>query len=73
MAGEEILGVAFGLGDAVEIATGPYAGEGGVVIFLVAVRPDPTYLVALGSGKGDVGVRQSALRSTRPISPPMER
>lgn len=62
MAGEEIPGVNFGLNDRVEILEGPGAGEGGAIIFLVALRPEPHYLVALGSGSGDVRVRQSALR-----------
>ena len=62
MAGEEIPGVTFALNDQVEILEGPNAGEGGSVIFLVALRPEPLYLVERGSGKGDVRLRQSALR-----------
>lgn len=62
MAGEEIPGVTFALNDLVEILEGANAGEGGSIIFLVAVRPEPVYIVAPGSGGGDVRVRQSALR-----------
>lgn len=62
MAGEEIPGVTFGLGDRVEILEGPNADERGAIIFLVAVRPEPLYLITLGSGRGDVRVRQSGLR-----------
>lgn len=62
MGGDEIAGVTFRLNDAVEILEGPKAGERGAIIFLVALRPEPLYLVALGSGNGDVRVRQSALR-----------
>ena len=62
MAGDEIPGVTFALNDEVAILEGPNAGEGGAIIFLVALRPEPLYLVERGSGKGDVRVRQSALR-----------
>jgi len=62
MAGEEIPGIDFGPNAAIEITEGPHAGDGGTIIVLLAVRPEPLYLVELRSGKGDVRVRQSALR-----------
>jgi hypothetical protein len=62
MAGEQIPGVDFGLDAAVEISEGPHAGDGGRIVILLAVRPEPLYLVELRSGTGDVRVRQSALR-----------
>lgn len=51
--------------DAVDITDGRYAGESGVVVLLLGLQPEPRYLVALGAGRGDVPVRQSALRPTR--------
>lgn len=62
MAGEAITGVEFGLQERVEIHEGQNDGDRGVIIFLVAIRPEPLYLVALDGGKGDLRVRQSALR-----------
>ena len=61
MAGEEIPGIDFGPNAAIEITEGPHAGDGGTIIVLLAVRPEPLYLVELTS-KRDVRVRQSALR-----------
>jgi hypothetical protein len=62
LAGEAVSGVEFALNDAVLIDGGPHTGEGGSIILLVGIRPEPTYLVELGSGRGDVRVRQSELR-----------
>jgi hypothetical protein len=62
MAGEQIPGIEFGLNEAVEIAEGPHVGDAGTIIVLLAVRPEPLYLVELSAGKADVRVRQSALR-----------
>ncbi len=63
LAGDAIPGVLFAHNDAVEIADGPYSGASGSIILLMGVRPQPTYLVELGSGRGDVRVRQSELRT----------
>lgn len=63
LAGESVPGVDFAMFDAVSITGGPHAGEGGSIKLLVAVRPEPSYLVELGSGGGDVRVRQSELRA----------
>lgn len=62
MEGEAVSGVEFGLNETVEIHEGQNDGDRGVIILLVAINPEPLYLVALSSGKGDVRVRQSALR-----------
>ena len=63
LAGEAIPGVAFAHNQAVEILTGPRARERGTIALLLGVMPEPLYLVALGSGRGDVRVRQSGLRA----------
>jgi hypothetical protein len=62
LAGERPHGVTFDHHDAVDITEGRYAGESGVVVLLLGLQPEPRYLVALGAGRGDVPVRQSALR-----------
>ncbi|MDB4878819.1 MAG: hypothetical protein JWL60_265 [Gemmatimonadetes bacterium] len=65
LAGEALPGVTFALHDAVEIVTGPLDGERGTIALLMALSPEPSYLVTLTT-RGDVRVRQSALR--RPAS-----
>ena len=62
LAGEPIDGVLFAHNAAVSITEGPYSGERGSVLLLMGIRPQPTYLVELGSGRGDVRVRQLELR-----------
>jgi len=62
LAGERVSGVAFAHHDAVRIAAGPRAGAMGSIALLLAVEPEPVYLVELASGGGDVRVRQSALQ-----------
>jgi hypothetical protein len=64
LAGIAIEDVLFAHHDAVSIAEGPYSGESGSVVLLTGIRPQPTYLVELGSGRGTVRVRQSELRAT---------
>lgn len=61
LAGEAVPGVSFGLHDRVQIADGRHAGSVGGVVLLTLLRPEPTYVVALGDGSA-VRVRQSALR-----------
>lgn len=61
LAGEAVPGVLFALNDSVRIVGGAHAGEGGSIILLIGIRPEPTYLVELGSGRGDVRLRQSEL------------
>lgn len=60
LAGELPPGVVFRLHDRVEITDGRFAGRAGTVALLIAVSPEPSYLVS--SGAADVRVRQSALR-----------
>jgi hypothetical protein len=62
LAGEKPDGVAFAHNEAVEITVGRHAGEAGAIVLLLALAPEPRYLVELGSGGGDVHVPQSALR-----------
>lgn len=60
LAGRSVVGVTFGHHDTVEITGGPYDGARGTIALLVAITPEPVYLVALGA-RGDVRVRQSSL------------
>ena len=60
-AGETIQGINFYLNDAVSITLGPHSGEGGAVISLLRLNPEPEYLIELGSGLGDIEVFQSHL------------
>lgn len=62
MSGEKLPGVTFGLNDAVEVTAGAHAGTRGTILFLVAIHPEPVYLVELGAGKGDARLRQASLR-----------
>jgi hypothetical protein len=61
VAGETLPGVAYAFGDPVEVVDGARAGARGTIALLLAVSPEPRYLVALGGG-GDARVRQSGLR-----------
>ena len=67
--GESIPGVQFSQGDDVEIVAGNHAGRRGRVLLLVALPPEPVYLVALQVGDDmttgtEIAVRapQTALR-----------
>ena len=60
--GERLPGVGFALHERVTIAGGSRDGQAGGVLLLLAVAPEPLYLVALDGGAGDLKVRQSALR-----------
>ena len=62
LAGEAVDGVRFALGDAVRVNDGRYAEERGTVALLLALAPEPLYLVRLQRGE-PVRVRQSALDS----------
>ncbi|HET7232175.1 MAG TPA: hypothetical protein VFJ16_19365 [Longimicrobium sp.] len=62
LAGDVIEGVLFARNDAVAITDGPNSGESGSILLLVGIRPQPTYLVELGNGRGNVRVRQAELR-----------
>ena len=64
LGGDSVPGVTFGHNDTVEITTGEHAGASGVILLLMAMRPEPKYLVQLRDGGGDVRVLQSALRRT---------
>jgi hypothetical protein len=60
--GERLPGVDFAQHDRVTIAGGSRDGQTGAVILLLAVAPQPLYLVSLDAEAGDLKVRQSALR-----------
>ena len=62
LAGDAIEGVTFAQHDAVSIVEGPHSGETGDIMLLTGNRPQPTYLVELGSGRGTGRVRHSELR-----------
>ena len=61
--GESLPGVAFAQHERVTIAGGSRDGQTGAVLLLLAVAPEPLYLVALDQAGGDLKVRQSALRA----------
>lgn len=69
LAGERVDGVRFALHDRVEITSGARAGNAGAIILLLALAPEPRYLVSLDAS-GDVRVRQSALRPADRGGPP---
>ena len=50
LAGESIPGVTYAQDDEVEIVAGNHAGRRGRVLLLVALPPEPVYLVALQVG-----------------------
>jgi len=62
LAGEQVDGVAFAHHARVLIARGTDAGRAGHVALLLALRPQPRYLVALDGG-GDVRVGQDDLEA----------
>ena len=62
LAGERVDDVRFAHHAAVEIVEGRFDGERGRVELLIALTPEPQYLVALAAG-GSVKVRQSSLRA----------
>jgi hypothetical protein len=63
LAGDTIDGVLFARHAAVSVSEGPHRGESGTIMLLMGIRPQPTYLVELGSGRGSVRLRQSELRA----------
>jgi len=60
LAGLAVPGVAFALNDAVRLVSGPLRGQHGRIAMLMALAPEPTYLVTLSDGR-DVRSRQSEL------------
>jgi hypothetical protein len=59
--GNRIEGIDFYYNDAVLVAEGANSGEGGAVVSLLRLNPEPEYLIELGSGAGDIKVFQSNL------------
>ena len=62
LAGERVSGVAFAHNERVAFVGGRHDGEEGTIALLMAVDPEPLYLVTLPRG-GEVRVRQSSLRA----------
>ena len=60
LAGESLEGVRFAAHDAVEVLIGRREGESGTILLLVALEPEPAYLVQVGTTR--VRLAQSALR-----------
>jgi hypothetical protein len=58
--GEAVEGVRFGHKQPVEIVGGSRDGQRGRILLLIALEPEPTYLVMLEIG-AELRVRQSAL------------
>ena len=61
-AGETILNIKFRLNDEVSIRQGIHTGKAGAIITLLRIKPEPEYLVELGTGEGEVKVFQSKLQ-----------
>lgn len=60
--GEAVAGVAFALHDRVRLVGGSRDGQGATVRLLLAVTPEPHYLVVLdGDDARELRVRQSSL------------
>ena len=62
LAGDAIEGVLFARNDTVRISDGPNSGQSGTIVLLMGIRPQPTYIVELDSGRGTVRARQAELR-----------
>lgn len=60
LAGEALEGVRFAAHDAVEVLIGRHEGDAGIILLLVALEPEPAYLVQVGGTR--VRLAQSALR-----------
>ena len=63
--GESIPGVQFSQGDDVEIVAGNHAGRRGRVLLLVALPPEPVYLVALQLGDDTITGTEIAVRTAQ--------
>ena len=63
LAGERLDGVAFALNDAVVVTSGRFEERWGTVALLMAVAPEPVYLVTLAGEGGTARVRQAHLRA----------
>jgi hypothetical protein len=65
LAGETIAGVAFAHHQAVTVAGGAHDGADGIVLLLMAVTPEPRYLVRLATDGREVRLRQGELGPAR--------
>jgi hypothetical protein len=64
-AGQYIDGIDFSLNESVTIVDGIHEGWAGCIITLLRLKPEPEYLVELGSGAGDIKAFQSKLKKKR--------
>ena len=64
LAGDLVDGVHFAHHQSVSVVADAHGGELGIVLLLVALTPEPRFLVRLASGAGDVRLAQSMLRAT---------
>ena len=60
LAGEPLPGVRFAAHDAVEVLIGKREGERGTILLLVALEPEPAYLVEIAGAR--LRLLQSALQ-----------
>jgi hypothetical protein len=60
-AGDQVLGVGFGLYEPVVITAGPWTGTLGAVLGPVSLSSGPLYTVEIGSERGDVHVLEADL------------
>lgn len=63
LAGERVDGVAFAHHQRVRVTSGRFEGQVGTIALLMAIEPEPVYLVSLGAGMGEARVRQGALEA----------
>jgi hypothetical protein len=57
---QPIPGAAYRLNDSVGVTSGEFKGESGAVVSLLALAPEPVYLVELSSG-ADIKISESEL------------
>jgi hypothetical protein len=61
---DAIPGVDYKFGDLVRVESGEYAGQTGEVIALLAIDPEPVYLITLPPDEQSVVLRQLELEAT---------
>ena len=59
-----VPGALFKFDDAVDIITGEHKGKGGTVLSLLLLEPEPVYMIELGSGEGDVKIKEANLKAS---------
>jgi hypothetical protein len=64
LAEEQVESVRFCVNDTVTITHGFYTGAVGKITALLRLKPEPEYLIELGSGEGEVKVFESRLNGS---------